>query len=510
MHKVSVTKTAAKYEMYVSDLKGKTVTSGSLDLNYSYADTLGDSHDDIPLTSIPIDSKGKATVTMDYTGPSYGVGFYGYVHALGKTQEFEGGYIVVMPDTNGNIGTRPPSNRGLDVIYQSSEILPVVKPSKTANLQFQAWRSDLTSYNFTNFANSPVYYYIYNYTKVIAYGKVTTDTKGMFTLAVDVPGISLDDHNLNIDFRAETSSGTFSGSKSIFRISEYPLFYTGSNDYVKDLRDPNLFISVDKLVLGARTNVRTIPKKVTENTLGALVFFQGRIDMVNQNPLIPIQPDWWPTDLHGGEGNFMSISGSSMVGHFNLPEFLPTGTYTIAVLVVVPEELSAYTLAGIQWNFIYVDVGSGGTTGTKPITPFNPGGQYGYIFPLAVIGVVIVVVALCLIVFMKKRAVIRLGTATAQSQPVQPAQYQPQPVYQQTPPVYTQQPAPGYEQYPSSGQQPQQYQQVDPNYQPPQQYQQVDPNYQQYPTQPAEQYDPNAVYQPPPQQPAYQPPRQYQ
>ncbi len=496
MHKVSISKTSAKYEMYVSDLTGKTVTGGTLDLNYSYEDTHSDSHEDIPLVSIPIDSKGKATVTMDYTDPSFGVGFYGYVHALGKTQEFEGDFIVVPPDTNVNTGPRPPSNRGLDVVYQSNEILPVVKPSKTANLKFQAWRSDLSSYNFTYFANSPVYYYVYNYAKILSYGKVTTDAKGMLTLTVDVPGISLDDPNLYIDFRAEISSGTFWGSKSRFRISEYPIFPMGYTDYLTNLREPNLFISVDKLVLGGRTNVKTTPKQVTENTLGELAVFQGKIDMVNQNPLTPIQPDWWPTELHGGEGNFMSISGSSMVGHFNLPEFLPTGTYTIAVFVIVPEELSDYTLAGIHWNYIYVDVGSGGTTGSKPTTTTTLGGLNGYLFPLVVTIVVIVVVVSSVLVFMKIRKAKRLGAATVQPQPVQPVQYQPQQTDQQTPLGYPPQAAPVYDQYQPSGL--------------PQQYTPVDPNYQQYPTQPAEQYDPNSGYQPPPQQPVNQPPRQYQ
>ncbi len=477
-HKQSITTTSSTFDIYLADLKGKVVPTAAINLNYSYTDT--DNHDQEKTAGqATTDAKGKASYTITYSNVDHGVNLEGTAIANGKTQHFDGEIVITTTATTLPDTPRPPMGFGLEVIYQGS-MFKTLAPGKTVNLPFKAWYTQTLFGTPAAFASKDLYYYIHTYKTMVANGKVTSDANGLFTLSISVPASDPADTSITIDFQAETTTGVYTNTGAGFGIMDMSILDIIANP--EKLKDSNVVVSTDKLNVGGTTTVKAKYSKGTSDTMAYTMWVPQKSNISQLFSLGSSQPEWMQLSSSSTSGAILLKKGTDYSGSFVIPEFMPKGTYTIFVVVVVPEQASSSNMySAIHVNYLQVQAGSGGSSGGKTgLLGMGKMGGIDVAVLLILIIVIVVVIAVVGVLVMRKKKPVQVmpggpGAPQGQyaqqpmvpvqqpvqpapihhhgvliAQPIQPATYIPEPqpqAYPQAQPAAPVQPSQQYDAY---------------------------------------------------------------
>jgi hypothetical protein len=324
--------------------------------------------------------------------------------ANGYTQHFSGDVVITPRSTTNDHQPPEPNPWGLDVVFQGDPEI-ILKPSKSATLQFKAYYGSLWPYvPVAPLATKDIYYYVYTYSKVVAYGKATTDANGLFTLTVDVPTVQETFDQISFDFDAEVTTGSWQSDNEQMTVSEYSV-----DDYMANpekLKDSNVQVSIDKLRVGGTSKVSAKFSGATDSTMAYVSWVPAKVNIGDLMTWSDTQAEW--EQLNSGNSPMMAKKNKDYSTNIIIPEFMPKGTYTIFVVMLVPEDFNSENpYKAYHVNYLQVQAGQGGTVGgdTGLFGLGKAGGiDVGIILILVIVIVIVVIVVVALMMRRKPTA----------------------------------------------------------------------------------------------------------
>ena len=312
-HELSVTETQADFEIYVSDLNGNVISGAVVSFSYD-----NDNNWNTPEVSVQetTDATGKASFTITYTNVSYISDWDAYANASGKSQRF---YIYIdTPYEYEYI-----SSYGLSIIDRTED--GTVESGQFVTKQYQAYL------NGTKLNNADIYYYAYNSTSIISYGKRTTDSEGKFTISFTL----YDSINIVFESGSGAHGQTYDWNTGTYHDSNDGLEYYSDTEYVyvstytMDLYpwfDPNVTIEIEPLKTGGETNI-TVSMPDSAGMIAVTVWAPGS----------PGEESDWDACVYTGTVTFLERIGDVFKGSITIPEFMPKDSnYTIMAYVFDP------------------------------------------------------------------------------------------------------------------------------------------------------------------------------
>ncbi|UCH89489.1 MAG: hypothetical protein JSV49_02235 [Thermoplasmata archaeon] len=365
-HEIKTTSTEAEFELWVADLEGKAVEGAEIDLTYRYYDSTEYRYKTFDEEGTT-DQDGKADFTIDYEDDNY-IEVYGVVRADEEKQVFQGTVHYEGGDDYyyDDFDVRWEE----DVSIEDSIHLPGDKITRT-----------YTAYNDgEEYEEEDIYYYIFTDYEYIDHGKKTTDVDGEFQISFDIPSKTKAD-SVRIEF--------------VTKIKGYYDSWESDTNYVS-ITNPGMSISVDKFIVGGKSNVKV---EITDGS-----YLRGYVYCF----------PYYSTSGGGTTGEWQNWNSDKPFRYFTTT----TGSKTIDICM--PEFLSKdeqYVIAATAYDNIgesnsynnYVTLKHGEGASTEPADEedkkgwFNdPMGLYVGPVPLTLI-LLIVIIVIILVVFMMVR-----------------------------------------------------------------------------------------------------------
>jgi hypothetical protein len=259
-------------EVYVADMKGKTVDGASIELFYVSGDKNGGSP--VKMNAFT-DSSGKAEFTIPIE--SYYVDIYGEVTKSIKKQYFSG--VLYSSDDDDE-------HYGFEVEVELDEELmdDYVNPGSNVKRKYTAY------YEGELIKGEEIDYYIYTDCSFIANGKITTNDEGSFELNFQVPeNIKSDD--IEVDFE---------------KMYDYK---EREHEWI-NIYESHLDISIKKFKVGGESRLTV---DVPIGDIYAIILFWEIIDSGNE----------WGSLVRGPYSYLFIIDDGKRSVDMMVPEFLP-------------------------------------------------------------------------------------------------------------------------------------------------------------------------------------------
>ena len=378
-HEDTIGESICKFDIYVADVDGTGVSDAEIKIDWETDE--GESGDDTELTG----DSGKAAFEIIYDDDTTELEVSGNVKTDGKTQYFSG--TIEIGESEDEEYVETPSMFGLDIIT-NSEPLSGKSPFKlecTAYMEGQ------------RISNEDVYYYLYSKTDIITHGAATTDVDGEFSITfsyepsgvydsiyADFEAISGDYTSVWFDDRENTVDG-----KDYEIDSEY-IFFEGDSGYLDlDFDDSSVKIEVGKLQRGGLTSVTV--KGIPAGNEPLISWIPSEVNSIQD------VMDWqesYEWDSWGGDGlstQNMQISDDEISCTLMIPEFMPTGKYTVVAGYIEDFNINEdYSLDEFyHMNNVVVKPGQAGSSETTESSFVESTG-----FMMIIIGVVFLVLAI--------------------------------------------------------------------------------------------------------------------
>lgn len=316
-HELSVTKTQADFEIYVSDLNGNVIPSAVVSFSYDNDDDWNTPEVSVQETT---DATGKASFTITYTNVS-DISDYAYANASGKSQIFDIYIATPYEDI---------STYGLSVIDRTED--GTVESGQFVTKQYQAYMEG------AELSNADIYYYAYNSTSIISYGKRTTDSQGKFTLSFtvyDIIYIVFEAENGEHGLMYDWDTGTYHDSNDGFQYDDSDTRYIYVSTYIMEYIyfghyfDANVSISIEPLKIGEKTNITvSMP-----DSLGYIASVWCEVGGPGESIMGKSK---WKSCAYG-IGAILQRSDDIFTGSIIIPEFMPKDSnYTIIANVFDP------------------------------------------------------------------------------------------------------------------------------------------------------------------------------
>jgi len=317
--KGSVGQTICTFDVYVADKEGKAVSGADIKLSWFEDDWSSSELEATKLT----DSSGKASFEITYEKGAENLGIEGRVLKDGKTQFLEGDVDLKEDSGKEGVWGKPKDSSGFDIVLKKNSF----SGKSPYTLDCRAFRFG------QRISKKEVYYYFYTDMEVIAYGTATTDIDGEFSVEFSY---NPRDSNDGIALFFETVRGDYDDDWGERENSLDGKEYTNEYEYISfetddtpdiNIDDTSIKINVEKLKHGGLTDVA-----VTGIPMDSMPLVGGIPGSVNS---IQDIEEWGGTlewDQWGGEGlrvQEMNISDGKTTFKLMVPEFMPSGKYTI-------------------------------------------------------------------------------------------------------------------------------------------------------------------------------------
>jgi len=391
-NKGSVGQTMCTFDVYVADADGKAVSDADIKLNWDEAQR-SSGKDATKLT----DSSGKASFEITYEEDTYSLEIGGKVLKDGKTQYFSG-EIELKEDGEEDGDWDEPDDYGMDVVLKKDSLSGKSPYTLECRVFLDGQR----------ISKKEVYYYLYNDVKVIAHGAVTTDIDGEFSFKFSYSTSGSYD---SIQAYFETVYGDYEGwswddRENTLDGKEYAYetenIWFESDDLPNiDFDDSSIKISVEKLKRGGLTEVTVTG--IPEDFMPYISWVPASVNSVQDIEEWENRFGW---EQWGGEGLMAqgtSISSGKGTTKLMIPEFMPSGKYTIFAGYVDTSGINEPDFSledAYHINNVIVEPGKSGTsTETTDSSLFSSNG-----FIMLSVGIlVIILVVIIVIILMVKR-----------------------------------------------------------------------------------------------------------
>ena len=382
-HEGTIGESICEFDIYVADADGKALPDAEMKIEWETDE--GDEGDETELT----DDSGKATFEITYDEETTELEVSGNVKNSGKTQYFSGTIEIGEEDEDEEYDEEP-SSYGLDIIMKS-ETLSGKSPFTLECTAYMAGQ---------RMSNEAVYYYLHSKTDIIKHGAATTDVNGEFAISFSYNPSSLYD-SFFADFEAvsgDYDAGYYDNRKNTVdgkeyeAVSEY-IFYEGDSgglDVYFD--DTSVKIKVAELKRGGLTEVTV--KGYSEESMPVIAWIPVEVNGIQDIMDWEESNNW---DSWGGDGLMtqdMCISGNEISCSLMIPEFMPSGKYTIIAGYIknfdADEDYSLEELYHL--NNVVVKPGQAGTSETTESSFVESTG-----FVIIIIGVVLLVLGVIVV-----------------------------------------------------------------------------------------------------------------
>jgi len=389
-HQDTIGETNAKFDIYVSDSQGKAVSEAEVSLTWEK--DRRSLNETIRLT----DGSGKAAFVIRYDHDTTELELNGKVEANGTIQDFSG--EIMIRDEKDDIELDDPSPHGLDVIIKNRTISG--SPPYTL---------DCIAYlNGQRISNKGICSYLYTKTEVIAYGAPITDINGEFKMTFSRWGS--DTKFITAEFEA-VSGDYYSNLISDRNFSLDGKEYASDQDMIWIELNDTMNVDFTESLIKIEADVVN-PGELTEVTVGGIL---GR-----GNPIVTWIPapvrskrdvekweEYSEWSIWGGEGLMvqdMLFSDIEISCKLMIPEFLPSGEYTILGGYLDDSDVSDpdWSLeTNYHLNSLVIMTGESRSTSPGPTEPAS--GGMGLMILIIFIIVLLLVIILAIVIMLIRR-----------------------------------------------------------------------------------------------------------